>query len=488
MRTGKDYISGIDDKRRIYLDGKLVENLPHHPAFRGIIGTIARLYEFSSAENNGMTFKTEWGTEGNKVFLIPRKKEELAERHDAIYKWASLTHGFVGRSPDHVGGFLAGFASNPSLFSKGETNFSENVSNFYRKVVTEDLYVTYAIIPPQIDRSKTAHEQENRYAQVGVVSKDENGIVVRGAQMLATGAAISDFIFVSCIPPLRPGDEDYALSFVLPVDTHGLKLYCRRPFAVDKPSIADYPLSTQFDESDAFLVFDDVFVPWKYVFVFRDVQMVHSQFFMTPAHVLGNNQAQIRLSAKLKFIIGVARKVSMMNGIDKIPSVVEKLGELATLSSLVEGMVLASESKAISWENGTVTPNPRFLYGAMGLQSELYPRVLHLLRDLCGAGVLQLPSSYMDFISPETGKDIETYIKSPGNSSEDRIKLFKLAWDLVGTEFAGRHYQYEMFYAGAPFVAKNYSFRNYGYEEPVSIVDKFLSEYSMDGNIPEGEK
>ncbi len=487
MRTGKDYISGIDDKRRIYLDGKLVENLPHHPAFRGIIGTIARLYEFSSAENNGMTFKTEWGTEGNKVFLIPRKKEELAERHDAIYKWASLTHGFVGRSPDHVGGFLAGFASNPSLFSKGETNFSENVSNFYRKVVTEDLYVTYAIIPPQIDRSKTAHEQENRYAQVGVVSKDENGIVVRGSQMLATGAAISDFIFVSCIPPLRPGDEDYALSFVLPVDTHGLKLYCRRPFAVDKPSIADYPLSTQFDESDAFLVFDDVFVPWKYVFVFRDVQMVHSQFFMTPAHVLGNNQAQIRLSAKLKFIIGVARKVSMMNGIDKIPSVVEKLGELATLSSLVEGMVLASESKAISWENGTVTPNPRFLYGAMGLQSELYPRVLHLLRDLCGAGVLQLPSSYMDFISPETGKDIGTYIKSPSHSSEDRIKLFKLAWDLVGTEFAGRHYQYEMFYAGAPFVAKNYSFLNYGYEEPVSIVDKFLSEYSIDGNSSEGE-
>ena len=479
MRTGKEYVSALADSRRVYVDGKLVKDVRRHPAFRGIVNSIAKMYDYSSDPKNGMSFETGWGGTGNKVFMIPGSRQELMDRHEAIYRWAMLSRGFVGRSPDHVGSFLAGFANNPMLFDRGERKFGKNVEKFYRKVVSEDLYVTYAIIPPQSDRSKTAQGQENKYSQVGVLEEKENGIIVRGAQMLATGTAVSDHVFVSCITPLKPGDEDYALSFFLPVDTKGLKMYCRRPYAMDKPGIFDYPMSTRFDESDAFLVFDDVFVPWDNVFVYRDVQGLQSQFFETYAHVLGNNQAQIRLSAKVKFLVGIARKVAAMNGIDRIPSVVEKLGELASLSSIVEGMVRASEAESIHRESGVETPNPRFLYGAMGLQAELYPRVLHLLRELVGAGVLQVPSSYAELTNPETRVDMNNYIKSPGVTSEERIKLFKLAWDVIGSEFAGRHHQYEMFYSGAPFVAKAYSFRNYGYDESLASVDAFLAEYDL---------
>jgi 4-hydroxyphenylacetate 3-monooxygenase len=60
------------------------------------------------------------------------------------------------------------------------------------------------------------------------------------------------------------------------------------------------------------------------------------------------------------------------------------------------------------------------------------------------------------------------------------VKLFKLVWDAIGSEFAGRHHQYEMFYAGAPFVAKGYAYRNYGYEQPVARVEEFLASYSSD--------
>ncbi len=483
MRDGKAYRKSLGDSRRVYLDGKLVEDVRKHPAFRGIIQSVSRMYDYSSDPGNGMQFDTEWGSKGNKVFMIPRSREDLRERHRAIYKWAQLSRGFVGRSPDHVGSFLAGFAANSRTFAREGRNFKENVEKLYRKMVEEDLYVTYAIIPPQVDRSKTAGGQENHYSQVGVVKETDGGIIVRGGQMLATGTAVSDLLLVTCITPLKEGDEDQAISFYLPVDTEGLKLYCRPPYGSDKTSVFDYPMSTRFDESDAFLVFDDVFVPWENVLIYRDIQGLRTQFFETFAHVLGNNQAQIRLSAKVKFLVGLARKVTAMNGIDRIPSVVEKLGELASLSAIVEGMIEASESTSIHRESGMETPNPRFLYGAMGLQAELYPKILHLMRELVGAGVLQVPSSSQELLNPETRKDMDTYIKSPGYTSEERIKLFKLVWDVIGSEFAGRHHQYEMFYAGAPFVAKTYSFRNYGYEEATESVDSFLEDYGLNTKI-----
>lgn len=111
----------------------------------------------------------------------------------------------------------------------------------------------------------------------------------------------------------------------------------------------------------------------------------------------------------------------------------------------------------------------------MGLQAEIYPRVLAIVRGLAGGGVLQLPASVKDVTNPATRKDIDRYIQSPSVKAEERVKLFKLVWDAVGSEFAGRHHQYEMFYAGAPFVAKGYAYRNYGYERPVADVEDFLA-------------
>src|SRR5207247_2036064 len=98
----------------------------------------------------------------------------------------------------------------------------------------------------------------------------------RGAQMLGTAAALADYLFLSCIHPLSPGDEDYAISLVVPVNAAGLRLYARRGYAVGQPSLFDYPLSTRFDESDALVVFRDVFVPWEQVFVYRDVELTRA--------------------------------------------------------------------------------------------------------------------------------------------------------------------------------------------------------------------
>jgi 4-hydroxyphenylacetate 3-monooxygenase len=478
MRAGRQYLEGLRDDRRVYLGGERVRDVTKHPAFATAVQTVACLYDIALDTTSDMSYSPPdagGSLRANKVFMIPRSGDDLKARRLASTRWAQATQGFFGRGPDHVAGFLAGFASAPEVFAR----LGDNVVRYYRRVRDDDLYVTYVIIPPHVDRSKIGRGQAEAYIQVGVVAEKDDGIIVRGSQKLGTGTAISDELFVSCMVPQKPGDEDYALSFAIPVASPGLKLYPRRPYAAAQTSAYDYPLSTRFDETDSLAVFDDVFVPWERVFVYRDVELTRSQFFLTPAHVLGNSQAQVRLVVKMQFIAGVGRKIAAISKTDTNPQVVDMLGDLAFLAACVEGMVLAAESNYRLDARGVAVPDPRFLYTMMGQQAELYPRSLHLLRLLTTSGVIQLPDSYLDMIHPETAADIERYVQSSGFSSEEHIKLYRLAWDLIGSEFASRHLQYEMFYAGAPSVSKAHAVRNYRYDEAVAQVDQFLAGYSL---------
>jgi 4-hydroxyphenylacetate 3-monooxygenase len=474
MRTGREYLQAVRDQRTVFLAGQRHPDVVEHPAIAGAARTVAALYDLAADPASDMTYQTETGARANRVFMIPRSRDDLEARRRASTRWAQATHGFFGRGPDHVAGFLAGFASAPDVFG----TFGDNVVRYYRLVRDQDLYVTYVIIPPHVDRTQIAPGQADAFIQVGVVGERDDGIVVRGSQKLGTGTIIADELFVSCMVPQRPGDEDYALSFALPVSTPGLKLHPRRPYAA-QASAYDYPLSARFDETDALCIFDDVFVPWERVFVYRDVELTRNQFFLTPAHVLGNTQAQVRLAVKMQFIAGLGRKVAALAKTDTQPQTIDLLGDLAYLAACVEGMVLAAEANCRMDTRGVAVPDPRFLYTIMGQQAELYPRALHTLRLLTTSSVIQLPDSFAAMTAPDTAADVERYVRSSGSTSEEHIKVYRLAWDLIGSEFAARHHQYEMFYAGAPSVSKGHAFRNYRYDEAVAEVDRFLASYGM---------
>jgi 4-hydroxyphenylacetate 3-monooxygenase len=481
VRSGAEYLASLRDGRQVVIDGQVVRDVTAHPAFAGVCRTIAGLYDRIAAERDTLTYESP--TDGRPAFIahrVPRSADELKRRRVGLARTAEITYGMVGRGPEHVASFLAGFASAPEVFARGGAAFAANVERFHARARDEHLYVTYTIIPPQIDRSRTAGSQAEPHLAAGVYRERDGGIVIRGAQMLGTATAVSDYLFLSCIQPLKESDVDQAISLVLPVAAPGLRVYVRRGYAAGQPSVYDYPLSTRFDETDALVVFDDVFVPWEDVFVYRDVALVRAQFFETPAHVLGNHQAQVRLVTKTKFLAGLALRIARANGVDALPPVQTQLGELAALAAVVEGMVLASETAAAPDVRGHVLPHRRFLYGAMGLQAQLYPRMVHLVRELAGGGLVQLPSSVHEFTNPETAADIRRFIQSPGLKAEERVKLFKLAWEIVGSEFAGRHQQYEMFYAGAPFVARTYAYTNYDFTEALALVQHCLEGYDLD--------
>ena len=157
MRTGAEYLASLNDGRTVYLDGAVVENVAEHPAFAPVARTVAGLYDYAADPSNQMQYHAEEiGGPANLVYSIPRSPEQLAARGQAIARWAQQTKGWLGRSPDHLGATFAGFASNAGVFEVPGRGFDENVRSFYRHILKNSSYVSYAVIPPQYSRASTA--------------------------------------------------------------------------------------------------------------------------------------------------------------------------------------------------------------------------------------------------------------------------------------------------------------------------------------------
>jgi 4-hydroxyphenylacetate 3-monooxygenase len=142
----------------------------------------------------------------------------------------------------------------------------------------------------------------------------------------------------------------------------------------------------------------------------------------------------------------------------------------------------ASGSQQGEW----FVPNKHMMYAAQVLTQELYPQIVSTIRDLAGGGMIMLPSSAADYGNPEIARIIRTTQQSPVATPDERVKFMKLAWDAVGSEFASRHLQYEMFYAGAQFVTRGHSWRTYDWNRALAMVDGLLDSYAMPENTPAG--
>lgn len=477
LRSGDEYLRSLDDGRAVFVDGERVANVVEHPAFSGAARSCARLFDIAADPANAdrMTYLTESGNRALRAYQIPRSHADLRAKRLASETWSEATFGMIGRTPDHVAGFFAGYAAVPEVFAAGGQGFADNVVSFYEHLRDNHLWTTYAIVPPQIDRSKPAHQQSDPTLYAGVVRERDGGIVVSGAQQLATAGLYSDYLYLSCIHPLRPGDENHAIGVAIPMNAEGLRLYPRRPFAKTVENIFDHPLSARFDESDCFVVLDEVFVPWEHVFIYRNLEVCRDQWWKTPAHAYGNLQAQARYATKLRFMIGLAKRMNEMTGNDAAPPVMIEMGELASLVSIVETMLEAQEIQATIDDKGVVWPSKTALYAVMSLQSELNPRMIEIIREITGAAMITMPSSLKDFDSPVTAPDIERFMRSGTSSARERAALLRMAWDFIGSEFGNRHQQYEKFYGGASFLVKQNMYRAFDFKRATGLVDRALA-------------
>jgi 4-hydroxyphenylacetate 3-monooxygenase len=467
LRTGKQYLEAIRDGRAVFLGGEQVEDVTEHPAFRNAARSMASLYDVTSDPGNAdrLTYvEAETGVACNPIFLRPRSIDDLAARRRVHEAWANATWGLIGRSPDHVAAFITGMACVPEVADKHGQGFGENLLNYWRHIRDNDLNLTYAVVPPAGARGTEAvatptggpagNSDWGDNAGLRVVKEDDSGVTVWGFKILATGAVLADEMLIGNVLPLSPGQEKSAITFGIPVATEGVKILSRRSFEAMSSSRIDDPLASRYDETDAVIFCDNVHVPWERVFAHDHIDTAREIFYDTPAHTLGNAQAHIRLLSKMRLMLGVIKKVVDVNGLDSIPAVRDKLYELAVRVAMVEGLLEGQQSVPENWPGGYVTQKRQTMYATMSWTMEYYPQFVSDIRELLGSHPFQQPANSSVFTNDATKDIFSAFYMAPVEEAVEKYKLFKLAWDLVGTEFASRHTQYEMFYAGPKHVTR----------------------------------
>ncbi len=484
LLTGEEYLESLRDGRRVYIDGERVGDVTAHPAFRNSARSIARLYDafHDPSQSDVLLGVDRLGIRTHRFFMPSYSAEELLAAREAIAAWARLSYGFMGRSPDYKASFMATLGAAPELYAP----FGASAEAWYRRYAEQALFLNHVLINPPIDRNREVHEVEDVY--VHVVKERDDGMVVSGAKMLATGSALTHATFVaqnSAVRLEKGKAEDYALVFIAPMDTPGKALISRRSYELSAVSPWDNPLSSRFDENDAVVVFDEAFIPWENVLVYRDVEKATGFY---PASGFMNRytlQAGTRLAVKLDFACGLISRALEANGTADFRGVQAQLGELMGWGSLMWALTSALALDPQEGPGGTAIPKLEFavlvrLFGAMA-----WPRVEEVVAQALGGSPIVAPSSHRDLQSEEIRPLIDRFYRGSTGSAHDRIKLFKLLWDAVGSEFGARHTLYERNYGGNHEQVRldvlGFARRRGRLDEMDALVEQCLSEYDLDG-------
>lgn len=482
--TGAEYLESLRDGREIYIDGERVIDVTVHPAFRNGARSLARLYDalHDSMQRDTLLTTDRLGNRTHKFFAPSYSARELVEARDAIAAWARLSYGFLGRTPDYKAAFMATLGADPDFYAP----YAENARNWYKKYAQQVLFLNHVLINPPVDRFKPVHEVADVY--VHVVKELDGGFIVEGAKILATGSALTHATFVaqnSAVQLEKGKAEDFALVFLVPMNAPGQKLICRTSYEKAAKSPFDNPLSSRFDENDAVVIFDQVFIPWENVLVYRDVEKA-SSFYAASGFVNRYQlQANTRLCVKLDFMCGLLAKGLAANGTDQFRGNQAMLGEVIAWRDLIWGLNAAMALDPQAGPGGSVMPNIDYVSASRLFATLAWPRIKEIFELILGGSPLVIPSSSKELTNEELRPYIERYYRGSDSSAEERIKLFKLIWDAIGTEYGSRHELYERNYSGnheqMRLDALNFARRKGLVDDFTRFVEQCMSDYDLQG-------
>jgi len=449
-RNGSQVLQRLRERPpTIWYRGEQVRDVMEHPAFRGGVATLARLYDLQWEHAEVSLYDSP--TTGNKVarsFMMPKTREELQSITRAMQVWEDHTHGMMGRVPDYINRAMTGYAAGAAFLAEADPRFGENAVRYYEYLREHDLCLTHTLIPPQANRALSSAKQADPYLAARIKEETDAGLVIRGCRMLAT-LPISDeiMVFPSTLLKSQQDDAPYAFGFSIPNDTPGLRFICRESVDYGR-SHYDHPLGSRFEEMDAVVIFDDVFVPWENVLLHRDVTRCNEAYARTGAVVHMTHQVVVKNIAKCEFMLGLASLMVSTIGAEIFQHIHEKLAELWVNLETMKALLRAAEADAALDEWGVMRPAWNPLDAARNLFPRLYPRMVEIIQQIGASGLVAMPTE-SDLKGP-LAEDIRKYYQAARADAHERIPLFRLAWDASISAFASRQVLYERFFFGDP--------------------------------------
>jgi 4-hydroxyphenylacetate 3-monooxygenase oxygenase component len=477
-RTGEQFLEGLRRRERtVWLGEERIGDVTAHPALAGAARTLAGIFDRQHEyADECLISDPETGEPVNISHMIPRSIEDLKRRNRGLSRISEATVGLMGRTPDYMNVKFACFAARQGIWAGADGSNAEGAANlvrFHQYLARDDISLTHTIIQPTIDKATDPQVVGNRVT-LHKVGETANGIVVRGARILATLAPFADEIAVYPGLPLPEGADDYALAFAIPMDTPGLIFLCRDSVSAPGAHPFDRPLSHRFDEQDAFVIFDDVEIPRERVFLDGSVA-IYNGIRLTGIQQNLTNQTTIRALNKLEFAYGLATRMAEAIG-DRSPATLEMLGELLSYVNVTRSAVLLSAEHGKDVGDGVWFPDARPLEPMRSLLATWFPRVNEIIALIGSHNLLATPArGQLDNAGLRPLLD-EFLHGAGGTDAEERAALFRLAWDFIGSGLAGRNLLYERFYlTSASRNRINSHLANTDRTRPFALVESMLT-------------
>ena len=423
---------------------------------------IAQLYDMQHDPEirEVMTFASPaTGEPVGRSFDMPATKEALETRSKMMLNWARATCGMMGRSPDFMNVTFAAWGAAADFFGEKRPEFADNMRRYVEYIREHDVTLTHALINLQRSRNPTGMFNLEEGTALEVKRETDAGIIVRGARILATLGPLSDEIAVYSPRLARHSEEHspFAVNFSIPCSTKGLKFLCRDSFDLGR-SHFDHPLGSRFEEMDCI--------------VFFDVERLNATPHVTHSTAHSAHQGAAKNLAKCEFVLGLALLMTQTLGNAHLPHTEERIGELMLYTELMRSCMRAAEADAATDRWGVMCPAILPVESTRNLMMNCYPRMIEILQLLGSSSFLLTPSE-KDFAGP-LQPDIEQYLATDNTEARERVKLFRLAWDVAGNAFGSRQVLYERFFASDPLTRARAMAAVYPKGEVIERVREFL--------------
>lgn len=474
LRTGKEYLSRLRDGRRIYYEGRVVNDVTAEPGFRRTALAVAQYYDFQNLPQfrELMAYRAEDGEWAGISFKETREKEDLHQRAASYAAWAEVTCGFMGRSPDYMNTCMMAVGASRHYLSAISDAAAERAHRVYLDARRRDLCMTHTFVGPFQDRSKSDQERSQEFR---VVRETDEGVVVTGARALATLAPFSDAsLNMEIRPSVDRAGVPYSCNFVVPINAEGLNWVCRDSFNTAAAHF-DSPLAGKADELDCVAIFDECLIPWEQVvgYVKGADELRRVGAWSRFAWALLKHQVLVRNIAKTRFIVGLAHLLAESSKVSQFLNVKGQLGLLVKyLRTLETFAVAAVEGAERHPQSGLWAPNHQAVELGIIWYGEFYQKMISVLMDLGGSRPVSTPHERtLDLL----GEAIEDYFRGGSKTARESVGLHRLAWDLIGSAWGARQDLYERFHFGHASVLQMNLYDIYNKQQAVEMVRRILT-------------